>query len=129
VQAGRHVVGIDARHEQRHRPHELVLGPPGDGLGEPACPFRKEGGRGHAALKLTGDQARVAPQVGAVLQHRDAAIAAGQRRQVWLGQDRRLLDAPPCQALEAQHQARLFGEVREVVVMQDEVAHPGTSMT
>ena len=124
VQAGRHVVGVDARHEQRHRPHELMLGPPGDGVGEPACPFRKQGGRGHAPLELARDQARVAPQVGAVLQHGNAAIAAGQRRQVGLGQDRRLLDAPPRQALEAQHQPRLLGEVREVVVVQDEVAHP-----
>ena len=43
VQAGRHVVGVDARHEQRHRPHELMLGPPGDGFGEAACRFRKQG--------------------------------------------------------------------------------------
>ena len=33
VQAFRHMVGIDARDVERHRPHELLLGPPGDRLG------------------------------------------------------------------------------------------------
>jgi hypothetical protein len=124
VQAGWHVVGIDARDEQRHRPHELVLGPPGDGLGGATGRGGKKRGVGHAALELAGHQARVAPQIGAVLQHRNAAIAAGQRCQVGLGQDRRLLDAAPGQALEAQHQAGLLGEVGEVVMMQNEVVHP-----
>ena len=124
VQAGRHVVGIDARDEQRHRPHELMLGPPGDRLGGAAGRGGEERGLGHAALELAGDQARVAPQIGALLQHRDAAIAAGQRCEVGLGQDRRLLDAQPRQALEAQHQPRLLGEVGEVVMMQNEVVHP-----
>ena len=30
-------------------------------------------------------------------------------------------------ALEAQHETRLLGEVREVVVMQDEVGHPAAN--
>ncbi len=127
VQAGRHMVGVDARDEQRHRPHELVLGPPGDGLGGAAGRGGKERGLGHTPLELAGDQAGVAPQVGAVLQHGNAAIAAGQGRQVRLGQDRRLLDAPPCQALEAQHQARLLGEVGEVVVVEDKIVHAAFS--
>ena len=86
----------------------------------PLAAAGKSVGVGHAALELARDQARVAPQVGAVLQHRNAAIAAGQRRQVGLGHDRRLLDAAPGQALEAQHQPRLLGEIGEVVVVQDE---------
>jgi hypothetical protein len=128
VQAGRHVVGIDARDEQRHRPHELMLGPPSDRLGGAAGRGREERGLGHAALELAGDQARVAPQIGALLQHGDAAIAAGQQCQVGLGQDRRLLDAQPGQSLETQHQPRLLGEIGEIVVMQDQ-AHAQPSIT
>ena len=45
----------------------------------------KKVGAGRAALELSGDQARIAPQVGAVLQDRDAAIAAGHRHELGLG--------------------------------------------
>ena len=128
VQPLGHVVGIDARHEQRRGPHELLLGPPGDRLAVAARAVGEEARRGHASLELVGDQPRVAPQVGAVLQDRDAAIAAGQRHELGLGQDRRLLDAPPRQPLEAQHQPRLLGEVREVVVMEDEIGHDSASL-
>ena len=89
----------------------------------PAVAAGIEGGRGHAPLQLARDQVGVAPDVGAVLQHRRAAIAAGQRRQLGLGQDRRDFDAPPGQALEAQHQPRFLCEIGEIVVVKDQFTH------
>jgi hypothetical protein len=118
----------DSRLAHRLDRRRRQLGPPGDRLGGTAGRGREERRLGHAALELAGDQARVAPQVGARLQHRNAAIAAGQWRELGLGQDRRLLDAAPGQSLEPQHQPRLLGEIGEVVVMQDQ-AHAQPSIT
>ena len=127
VQAGRHVIGVDARDIERRRSHELLLGPARQDLVGTPCLGRVEAGRGHAPLELAGDQIGVAPDVGAVLQHRCAAVAAGERSQFGLGRDRRDFHAAPGQALEAQHQPRLLGEIREVVVVEDQVAHAAFS--
>ena len=56
VQSLGHVVGIDARHVERGGPHELLLGPPGDGFAAPDVFDGKEGRLRHAPFQLARDQ-------------------------------------------------------------------------
>src|SRR6185437_8228616 len=62
VQAHGHVVGVDAGDIERHRPHELMFGPPGYRLCGAAHLGREEGRQGHTPLELASDQACVAPE-------------------------------------------------------------------
>ena len=127
VQTLGHVIGIDARDIERGGPHELLLGPACQRLVGACSRIWIESGRGHAPLQLSRDQVGVAPDIGAVLQHRRAAIAAGQRRQLGLGPDWRDFHAAPCEAFEPKHQSCLLGKIREVVVVEDEAAHAAFS--
>ena len=85
VQAWRHVIGVDARDIEGRGTHELLLGPARQCLVGTGGRGGIESGRGHAPFQLARDQVGVAPDVGAFLQDRRAAIAAGQRLQLGFG--------------------------------------------
>ena len=86
-------------------------------------PYGIERGRRRDALQHARDQRRVAPDVGADLQHRRAPVAAGERDQVRLGHDHRDLHRLPRELLVGEHGADLLRERRDGVVMQDRVGH------
>ena len=89
----------------------------------PSWPTGSSGGFGRALLDLEHDELGVAVDVGADLQHRRLAIAAGQRHQVGLGHD--VGDLTDFQASCLMPKAtRTFSENGEVaIVMQDQVGH------
>ena len=120
-EGGRHVSAIgqkarrqviDERHDhRRHCVHEqTMIGPVLDqrrGAGERR---RQTRGCRLQALEDAHDQGGIAVDVGPDLQHGNAAIAAGQGREVRLRRHDRLLDRAPGQRLAGQHAPHLFGK-------------------
>ena len=74
-------------------------------------------------FQAASDQRGIAVDVGANLQHRRLAVAAGQRGEIGLGHQWRDHHRTPGQLLEAQHQAGLLGKRRGRVVMKDQLMH------
>jgi hypothetical protein len=66
---------------------------------------------------------RVAVDVGADLQHRDAPVAAGELDVIGLGHHHRRRHRPPGQRLAAERQPDLLGIRRQVVVVEDDLVH------
>ena len=105
VRSSRNACGTciaDQREQHRHRRHEEhTIRPQARWRVQTAS--RAAGidasAAGCARLEDARDQLAVAVDVGADLQHRDAPVAAGQRRQLRLRHDRRLLDGAPRQPL------------------------------
>src|SRR5262245_45446616 len=79
-------------------------------------------------LEHAHDELRVAVDVGADLQDRDAAVSSGEQHQVRLRHHVRLLDGAPREALVREHLAYLLGERRRVVLMQEQLGqwHAGS---
>ncbi|EXB24416.1 hypothetical protein J518_4111 [Acinetobacter baumannii 1419130] len=76
---------------------------------------------GLQALQRGQDGIGVAVDVGPDLQHRDSAIATGERGQQGTRWQRRHIHRSPGDALEAQGSADLFREGRERVVVKNDV--------
>ena len=85
--------------------------------------FGEQRRSGLLRFQPTSDQRRVAVDIGADLQHRRTPVAPGQRGEIRLGHDRRDHHRTPGQLLESEHQARLLGEGRGGIVVQDQLVH------
>ena len=72
------------------------------------------------AVEHAAHQRGVAIDVGADLHDGCAAVTAGQRHQIGLGQDHRNVDRAPDHVFETEDEAQLLGERRGGVVVQDE---------
>jgi hypothetical protein len=118
-----HGVGIGAAGEPHCRPEQVALRPGLDRGRKREQLRRHQRRRRLAPIQLARDAAGVAPDIGARLHHRDVAIAARERQQLRLGQVGRLRHRPPGQALQPEREADLFGEGREIVVVQDQFGH------
>jgi len=55
-----------------------------------------------------------------VLERWGTPVAPRKGYVIWFGQDRRNVDRPPGQSLEAQNETDLLGITREVVVMENQ---------
>ena len=109
---------LDLAEDDRHRgAEERPVGPEVD---RPAGAVQLMAGAGG---DLGQDHLGVAIDVGADLHHRDAPVAAGERRQVGFRHDRRLDHRMPGKAQEPEQQPGFLRERRVVVVVQDEVGH------
>lgn len=97
------------------------VGPLGEARGDHLLAFGEQRRDRLFLLQATGDQRGIAIHIGADLQHRGLPIAAGQRHQVRLGHHRRNHHRAPGQLLETEQQARLLGEGRSGIVMQDQL--------
>lgn len=99
------------------------IGPGGEPLGDQFQALGKQRRPGFFLFQAVRDQCCVTVDVGADLQHRSLAIAAGEGDQVRLGHHRRDQHRAPGQALEAQEQAGFFRERGLRVVVQDQLRH------
>ncbi len=132
-------LGLLRRQTGQARPHDLRLEhqrhgvleqhrvrPAGKGGHDRLLAFRKQRRYRFFRLQAASDQRRVAIDVRTHLQHRRLAIATGERHQLGLGQHPRNDHRTPGETLEAQQQARLLGEGRLPVVMQNQLGHDST---
>ena len=83
----------------------------------------KQCGGDFGFLQLARHQRRVAEDIRTYLHDWCAAITAGKCSEVRLGHDRWNHHRMPVQALEAQHQTRLFGKGRLRVMVQNQISH------
>src|SRR5262245_15658176 len=84
---------------------------------------------GLALLEHSGDERGITVDVGPDLQYGDAPIATGQRNQLGLRCDDRLIDGAPADPLEGKDLANLFGERGYgVLVKQDFFRHGHVSL-
>ena len=81
---------------------------------------RIERGLRETAFKLFDNPRGITKNVGANLEGRCAAVAAGEGDIVRFGQGRGNLDRAPGQTLETQDEANLFRVIGKIVVMQNE---------
>ncbi len=122
--APEHLSGAARREVPGHgRPEQLFVGPLRHDARQAHLVRRVQRGRGLAAFQHVADQRAVAIDVGADLQERRLAVAAGERHHIRLGHDLGNDHRLPGQLFVAQDQPDLFRKRRRGVVMQDEVAH------
>ena len=103
------------------RPEEDGVGPLREHLRGAGDLLRIQRRLGVALIDQARHQRGVAIDVGADLQERRLAVAAGQRDHVGLGHDHRHGDRAPCEALVAEDQPYLLRERRGRVVMKNQL--------
>ncbi len=87
---------------RRGRPEQPAVRPLIHRVGSRGETIRIKRRLGFQLIDLPDDDSRVAPYVGADLEHRDSPIASGERHQLGLRHDHRLLDRTPADFLIAQ---------------------------
>ena len=107
-------------HDRDDRQEDDAVGPEAPGVAGSLAAVRVERRLRRDALDHAHDQLRVAVDVGADLEDRDAAVPTRQRDEIRLRHDARLLDRAPCEALVREDLAHLLGERRSVVVVKQQ---------
>ena len=114
---------IRAHGQSSARVEETAVRPTGQRQRQAAGRAREQRGAGETTLQFQSDQSGIAVDVGAHLQHRRAAVTAGQCGQVRLGWHHGNVNGLPGEALQPEHEPNFLGERRWIEMVQDQVRH------